>query len=47
MERLSRLLGHFGAGVFHAGPEAVPDDKVFGDWAEGEHFTVPMPAPAE
>jgi len=47
MERLSRLLGHFGAGVFHAGPGSVPDEKVFGEWAEGEHFTVPMPAAAE
>lgn len=47
MERLSRLLGHFGAGVFQAGPDAVPDEKVFGDWAEGEHFTVPLAPAAE
>jgi hypothetical protein len=47
MRRLSRLLGHFGAGVFHAGPDAVPDAKVFGDWAEGEFFTVPLVEAAE
>ncbi|MDJ1008374.1 MAG: glycosyltransferase family 2 protein [Paracoccaceae bacterium] len=47
MERLSRLLGRFGAGVFQAGPDAVPDARVFGDWAEGETFTVPYAPAAE
>ena len=43
MERLSRLLGHFGAGVFQSGPGVVPDEKVFGPWNKGDFFTVPLP----
>ncbi len=43
MQRLSRLLGHFGAGVFQSGPTVVPDELVFGDWKEGDFFTVPLP----
>ncbi|TFL16976.1 glycosyltransferase family 2 protein [Jannaschia formosa] len=42
MRRLSRMHGAFGANVFLAGPDAVPDDVVFGDhppdffWTLGE-----------
>ncbi len=43
MERLSRLLGHFGAGVFQSGPTVVPDERVFGAWKDGDFFTVPLP----
>ncbi|MEL7105149.1 MAG: glycosyltransferase family 2 protein [Pseudomonadota bacterium] len=43
MERLSRLLGHFGAGVFQSGPGVVPDERVFGEWKEDDFFTVPLP----
>lgn len=47
MRALSRLLARFGAGVFHAGPDAVPDAKVFGAWSDGEVFTVPLPESVE
>lgn len=47
MQRLSRLLGHFGAGVFQSGPDVVPDDLVFGDWKAGDFFTVPLPQSEE
>lgn len=43
MERLSRHLRHFGAGVFQSGPSVVPDERVFGEWNEGDFFTVPLP----
>ncbi|MEL7026755.1 MAG: glycosyltransferase family 2 protein [Pseudomonadota bacterium] len=47
MERLSRLLGHFGAGVFQSGPTVVPEEKVFGNWKDGDFFTVPLPKTEE
>ncbi|KIT18156.1 glycosyltransferase family 2 protein [Jannaschia aquimarina] len=40
MKRLSRLHRHFGANVFLAGPDAVPDEVAFGDPAPGFFFTV-------
>ena len=40
MERLSRLLGHFGANVFLAGPDVVPDEIVEKDQADEFFFTV-------
>ncbi|RMD46539.1 MAG: glycosyltransferase family 2 protein [Alphaproteobacteria bacterium] len=43
MERLSRLLPHFGSAVFFAGPDAVPDEVVWGDLPPDFFFTVPRP----
>ncbi|UWQ20369.1 glycosyltransferase family 2 protein [Jannaschia sp. W003] len=40
MRRLSRIHAAFGANVFLAGPEAVPDDVVFGEHGEGFFFTL-------
>lgn len=40
MEKLSRLHRHFGSAVFLTGPEAVPDDVVFGDHPSDYFFTV-------
>ncbi len=40
MERLSKLHRHFGSAVFLTGPEAVPDDVVFGDHPSDYFFTV-------
>ncbi|GIT92286.1 hypothetical protein JANAI62_27430 [Jannaschia pagri] len=40
MERLSRLHKHFGANVFLAGPDCIPDEVVTGDLAEDFFFTV-------
>ncbi|RSK33035.1 glycosyltransferase family 2 protein [Rhodovulum iodosum] len=40
MERLSRLHGHFGAGVFLAGPEVVPDEVWQHELAPDFFFTV-------
>jgi hypothetical protein len=41
MRRLSRLLPHFGAGVFWTGPQCVPDEIVMRDPAEPFFFTAP------
>ncbi|MGC9419692.1 MAG: glycosyltransferase family 2 protein [Rhodovulum sp.] len=43
MERLSRMLGHFGANVFLAGPNCVPDEVVRAEHDEGFFFTVDPP----
>ncbi len=40
MERLSRLHAHFGANVFLAGPDSVPDDVAFDEHAPDFFFTV-------
>lgn len=40
MEQLSRLHYHFGANVFLAGPESVPDDVAFGTHDRNYFFTV-------
>lgn len=40
MQRLSRKLQHFGANVFLAGPDVVPDDIAFNDHPDGFFFTV-------
>lgn len=40
MEKLCRLQAHFGAGVFKAGPEVIPDDLIAGDIAPDFFFTV-------
>ncbi|MEM9317465.1 MAG: glycosyltransferase family 2 protein [Pseudomonadota bacterium] len=40
MQRLSRLHSHFGANVFLAGPDVVPDDVVTADLPEDFYFTV-------
>ena len=40
LERLSKLLPHFGANVFLAGPDVVPDDVVFGEHDRNYFFTV-------
>lgn len=40
MQRLSRLLPHFGANVFLAGPDVVPDEVAFGDHPKDFFFTV-------
>lgn len=40
MERLSRQLSHFGANVFLAGPDVIPDEVAFGDHAKDFFFTV-------
>jgi len=41
LERLSRLLGHFGANVFLAGPDCIPDEVVQMAPAPDFFFTVP------
>ena len=41
MRRLSRLLPHFGAGVFWTGPQCVPDEVAIRDPAEPFFFTAP------
>jgi hypothetical protein len=41
MRRLSRLLPHFGAGVFWTGPQCVPDEIAMRDPAEHFFFTAP------
>jgi hypothetical protein len=41
MRRLSRLLPHFGAGVFWTGPQCVPDEIAMRDPAEPFFFTAP------
>jgi hypothetical protein len=41
MRRLSRLLPHFGAGVFWTGPQCVPDEVAMRDPAEPFFFTAP------
>lgn len=43
MRRLSRLHRHFGANVYLAGPDCVPDAVAFGDPAPDFFFTVPRP----
>jgi len=40
MEKMSKILRHFGANVFLSGPEVVPDDVVFQDHEETFFFTV-------
>lgn len=40
MQRLSRMHGHFGAGVFLAGPDVVPQDVVEADLTPDFFFTV-------
>ncbi|MEM8851599.1 MAG: glycosyltransferase family 2 protein, partial [Pseudomonadota bacterium] len=40
MARLSRMHRHFGANVFLAGPDCVPDEVAFGEHGEGFFFTV-------
>ncbi|MFO6462987.1 glycosyltransferase family 2 protein [Jannaschia sp. KMU-145] len=40
MQRLSRMHTHFGANVFLAGPDVVPDDVVAGDHPPEFFFTV-------
>ena len=40
MRRLSRMHAHFGANVFLAGPDAVPDEVAMAEPAEGFFFTV-------
>lgn len=40
MQRLSRMHSHFGANVFLAGPDCVPDSVVFGPQAPDMFFTV-------
>lgn len=40
MERLARMHRHFGANVFLAGPDVVPDEVVFADHPEDFFFTV-------
>ncbi|NQY58984.1 glycosyltransferase family 2 protein [Cognatishimia sp.] len=40
MQNLSRKLQHFGANVFLAGPDVVPDEIAFEDHPEGFFFTV-------
>lgn len=40
MERLSRMHHHFGANVFLAGPDVVPDDVVNTDHPKDYFFTV-------
>jgi hypothetical protein len=41
MRRLSRLLPHFGAGVFWTGPQCVPDEIAMRDPADTFFFTAP------
>ncbi len=43
MRRLSRLHRHFGANVYLAGPDCVPDAVAFGEPAPDFFFTVPRP----
>ncbi len=43
LRRLSRLHGHFGANVYLAGPDCVPDAVAFCDPAPDFFFTVPRP----
>ena len=43
MQRLSRLHGHFGANVYLAGPDAVPDEILERDPQDAWFFTVPVP----
>jgi hypothetical protein len=40
MKRLSRMHAHFGAGVFLAGPDVVPQDVVDADHTPDFFFTV-------
>lgn len=40
MKRLSRMHRHFGANVFLRGPEAIPDEVVWGDHDDDYFFTV-------
>ncbi len=40
MQRLSKLLPHFGANVFLAGPDVVPDDVALADHPDDFFFTV-------
>jgi len=40
MQRLSRMLGHFGTNVFLAGPESIPDAVLQADLEPGFFFTV-------
>ena len=40
MRRLSRMHRHFGANVFLAGPDCVPDEVISGDPSEDFFFTV-------
>ena len=40
MEKLSRQLAHFGANVFLAGPDVIPDDIAMGDHPADFFFTV-------
>ncbi|MBD3678408.1 MAG: glycosyltransferase family 2 protein [Rhodobacteraceae bacterium] len=41
MQRLSRLHPHFGANVYHAGPEVIPDEIITADLSPNYFFTVP------
>ena len=47
MEKLCRLQGHFGAGVFKAGPGVIPDAVIAGDIAPDFFFTVTHDGEAE
>ncbi len=40
MQKLCRLQRHFGSGVFHAGPQVIPDDLLTRDLAPDFFFTV-------
>ncbi len=40
MQKLCRLQRHFGSGVFHAGPEVIPDDLLTRDLPADFFFTV-------
>lgn len=44
MEQLCRRHRHFGANVFHAGPDCIPDEALRGDLPESYFFTVPRSA---
>ncbi len=46
LEKLSRLLPHFGSNVFLAGPEAIPDEIIARDPGEDFFFTVERSATA-
>ncbi|MEM6635338.1 MAG: glycosyltransferase family 2 protein [Pseudomonadota bacterium] len=46
MERLSRLHRHFGANVFLAGPDVIPDSLIEEEVAPDLFFTVPGTPPA-
>jgi Glycosyl transferase family 2 len=47
MEKLCRLQGHFGAGVFMAGPAVIPDEVITGEVPADFFFTVDHVGEAE